>query len=100
MSIAFVNGEILTPDGFVTDRALLVEGTRIEDVVASDDPRVTRATRVEPAVVCYSPDSSIRRSTAAAGSCSMTPRQLPGPRHWRGAQPIRDDGLPAHADQR
>ena len=47
MSLAFVNGQILTPRGFVTDHALLVEGTRIEDVVAADDPRVSKARHVE-----------------------------------------------------
>ncbi len=47
MTLAFVNGEILTPGGFVADHALLVQGARIEDVVAADDPRVAKATRVE-----------------------------------------------------
>src|SRR6185437_12382152 len=47
MGLAFVNGEILTPDGFVRNHALLVEGARIDDIVAADDPRVSKATRVE-----------------------------------------------------
>jgi len=47
MGLAFVNGEILTPEGFVRDRVLLVEGARIEDLVTADDPRVAKATRVE-----------------------------------------------------
>jgi N-acetylglucosamine-6-phosphate deacetylase len=47
MQLAFVNGEMLTPEGFVTGRALLVEDSHILDVVAEDDPRVPRARRIE-----------------------------------------------------
>jgi N-acetylglucosamine-6-phosphate deacetylase len=47
MSLAFVNGEILTPDGFVTGRALLVDGLYIEDVVPAGDARVSRAQCVD-----------------------------------------------------
>ena len=47
MSQAFLNGPILTPQGFVSGRALLVEGAYIEDVVAASDPRISTAKRVD-----------------------------------------------------
>ncbi len=47
MSQAFLNGQLLTPQGFVAGRALLVEGAHIEDVVPESDPRVSRATRID-----------------------------------------------------
>lgn len=46
MSIeALVNGRVLTNTGWVDGRAVLVEGSRIADVVAMDDPRIGAARR-------------------------------------------------------
>jgi N-acetylglucosamine-6-phosphate deacetylase len=45
MARAFVNGRVLTPQGFRDDIAVLVEGDRIEAVVAADDARVRDADR-------------------------------------------------------
>jgi N-acetylglucosamine-6-phosphate deacetylase len=43
MRTALVNGRVLTDSGFVTDRAVLLEGERIADVVNPEDPRVASA---------------------------------------------------------
>jgi N-acetylglucosamine-6-phosphate deacetylase len=43
MTMAFVNARVLTPAGFVSDRAVLVEGGRIVDLAAPDDARVRAA---------------------------------------------------------
>ena len=46
MSVAFVNGRLLAPEGLVTGRALLVANGRIEAIVDSSDAR-TGATRYD-----------------------------------------------------
>ncbi|HEY6640722.1 N-acetylglucosamine-6-phosphate deacetylase [Povalibacter sp.] len=40
MLLAFVNGRVLQPAGFTAGLAVIVEGSRIVDVLAQDDPRV------------------------------------------------------------
>ena len=45
MPIALVNGRVLDDDGNFQDRVVLLEGDRIVDVVAADDPRCKRASR-------------------------------------------------------
>ena len=45
MAVALVNGRVLGDDGFLDDRAVLVEDGRIVDVVAGDDPRSRSATQ-------------------------------------------------------
>lgn len=47
MPIALTNARILTGEGFVTDRAVLLEGARIEAVVSSGDARVRKAQVVD-----------------------------------------------------
>lgn len=47
MTTAFVNGQILLPDGFVDGRAVLVEHNRIGAILDSSDARVTNATCVD-----------------------------------------------------
>jgi N-acetylglucosamine-6-phosphate deacetylase len=44
---ALINGRVLLPDGFATDRAVLVEGARIAAVVRADDARCRDAARVD-----------------------------------------------------
>jgi N-acetylglucosamine-6-phosphate deacetylase len=39
MRAALVNGRILTPEGIVAGRALLIDGARIDAIVRADDPR-------------------------------------------------------------
>ena len=43
MTIALVNGRILAPDGIVDRRAVLIDGSRISDVVSPDHPRCKAA---------------------------------------------------------
>jgi N-acetylglucosamine-6-phosphate deacetylase len=43
MPIALVNGRVLGDNGFIHDRAVLIEGSRIVDVVRDDDPRCQSA---------------------------------------------------------
>lgn len=43
MATALANGRILSDDGFVDDRTVLVEGGRIVDIVAREDPRLRGA---------------------------------------------------------
>ncbi|HKE49124.1 MAG TPA: N-acetylglucosamine-6-phosphate deacetylase [Rhodanobacteraceae bacterium] len=45
MARAFVNGRVLTEQGLRDDVAVLVDGDRIEAIVAADDPRVRDADR-------------------------------------------------------
>jgi N-acetylglucosamine-6-phosphate deacetylase len=45
MAVALVNGRVLAGDGFLDDRAVLLEGERIVDVVAPADPRCRGAER-------------------------------------------------------
>ena len=45
MPVALVNGRVLGDDGILEGRAVLLEGDRIADVVAGDDPRCSRAAR-------------------------------------------------------
>ncbi|HXV39929.1 MAG TPA: N-acetylglucosamine-6-phosphate deacetylase [Steroidobacteraceae bacterium] len=45
MRTALVNGRVLTNGGIVEDRAVLLEGGRIADVVSGKDPRCTQAER-------------------------------------------------------
>ena len=40
MPIAFVNGRVLQPSGFVEGLAVLVDGGRITDVIPVSEPRV------------------------------------------------------------
>jgi N-acetylglucosamine-6-phosphate deacetylase len=42
---ALGNARVLTDDGFVSDRVLLLEGERITGLVAKDDPRLVKAER-------------------------------------------------------
>jgi N-acetylglucosamine-6-phosphate deacetylase len=44
MTVALVNGRVLADDDVLHDRAVLLDGERIVDVVAADDPRCRRAT--------------------------------------------------------
>ncbi|HSW82140.1 MAG TPA: amidohydrolase family protein, partial [Usitatibacter sp.] len=43
--LALTNARVLLDDGFADDRAVLVDGGRIVDVVARSDPRINRAKR-------------------------------------------------------
>ena len=45
MTVALVNGRVLTDGGFVEGRAVLIEGDRIVDVVADNDSRIRDAAR-------------------------------------------------------
>ena len=45
MPIALVNGRVLGDNGILHDRAVLLEGNRIVDVIPQDDPRCKRAVR-------------------------------------------------------
>ncbi|MGB5131351.1 MAG: N-acetylglucosamine-6-phosphate deacetylase, partial [Steroidobacteraceae bacterium] len=45
MPVALVNGRVLGDAGILEGRAVLLEGSRIADVVANDDPRCARAVR-------------------------------------------------------
>jgi N-acetylglucosamine-6-phosphate deacetylase len=47
MSVAFVNGQVLTDGRFVTGQAVLVDGERISTIVRAEDPRVRGATAVD-----------------------------------------------------
>jgi len=47
MTQALLNARVLLDDGFVDDRAVLVEAGRIVAIVAADDPRVADADRVD-----------------------------------------------------
>lgn len=47
MSIALVNGRMLGDNGIEEDRAVLLNGERIADVVSVDDPRCRRAERYD-----------------------------------------------------
>src|SRR5450432_4178695 len=47
MTTAFVNGQILLPDGFVGGRAVLVEHERIIAIVDASDAHARNATRVD-----------------------------------------------------
>jgi len=47
MGTAFVNGRILTPDGFIDGRALLIDGERISALVDAHDPRLARCRRID-----------------------------------------------------
>ena len=49
MAIAFVNGRILTPDGFIVGHALLIDGERISALVDAHDPRLARCRRIDVA---------------------------------------------------
>jgi len=42
---ALTNARVLLDDGFADDRAVLVDGGRIVDVVARSDPRINGAKR-------------------------------------------------------
>jgi N-acetylglucosamine-6-phosphate deacetylase len=42
---ALGNARVLTDDGFVSDRVVLIEGERIAGLVAKDDPRLVKAER-------------------------------------------------------
>ena len=45
MPVALVNGRVLADDGILQDRAVLLEGDRIFDIVSADDKRCKRADR-------------------------------------------------------
>jgi N-acetylglucosamine-6-phosphate deacetylase len=47
MPVALVNGRVLGDAGIVDDRAVLLDGRRIVDVVPQDDPRCRRAARYD-----------------------------------------------------
>jgi N-acetylglucosamine-6-phosphate deacetylase len=47
MAIAFVNGRILTPDGFIAGQALLIDGERISALVDAHDPRLAPCRRID-----------------------------------------------------
>jgi len=47
MRTALLNGRILTPEGIVANRVLLLAGARIEALVTADDPRIQDARREE-----------------------------------------------------
>ena len=49
MTIAFDNGRILTPDGFIVGHALLIDGERISALVDAHDPRLARCRRIDVA---------------------------------------------------
>jgi hypothetical protein len=40
MTTALVNGRILLAEGFVADRAVVIEGDRITALLGRDDPRM------------------------------------------------------------
>ncbi|OOG65305.1 N-acetylglucosamine-6-phosphate deacetylase [Rhodanobacter sp. B04] len=44
MTLALINGRVLTADGWRNDLAVLLEGERIVDLLPPSDPRVSRAT--------------------------------------------------------
>ena len=43
MNLALINGRVLTPNGWVHDHAVLLDGARIADVLPASDPRVRNA---------------------------------------------------------
>jgi N-acetylglucosamine-6-phosphate deacetylase len=43
MTLALINGRVLTPDGWVRDHAVLLDGARIAAVLPASDPRVRDA---------------------------------------------------------
>jgi N-acetylglucosamine-6-phosphate deacetylase len=45
MTVAFINARVLTVDGWREDLAVLVEGSRIADLLPPSDPRVCKATQ-------------------------------------------------------
>jgi N-acetylglucosamine-6-phosphate deacetylase len=45
MAVALVNGRLLSDEGLLEGRAVLLEGGRIVDVVSGDDARCRRANR-------------------------------------------------------
>jgi N-acetylglucosamine-6-phosphate deacetylase len=47
MSVAFVNGRILTPGGFVAGHALLIDGARITALVDAHDERLAHSRRID-----------------------------------------------------
>lgn len=47
MTLAFVNGRILTPTGFVAGHALRVDGEHIVDVLSANDARLANLERVD-----------------------------------------------------
>src|SRR5262245_65198805 len=47
MPVALVNGCVLDDAGFRDDRVVLLEGGRISDVVAADDPRCNTVARYD-----------------------------------------------------
>lgn len=47
MTLAFVNGRILTPTGFVAGHALRVDGEHIVDVLSANDARLANVERVD-----------------------------------------------------
>jgi N-acetylglucosamine-6-phosphate deacetylase len=47
MASAFVNGRILTPDGFIAGQALLIDGERISALLDAHDPRLARCRRID-----------------------------------------------------
>jgi N-acetylglucosamine-6-phosphate deacetylase len=47
MSVAFVNGRILTPGGFVAGQALLIDGARITALVDAHDQRLAQCRRID-----------------------------------------------------
>jgi N-acetylglucosamine-6-phosphate deacetylase len=47
MPVALVNGRVLDNAGFRDDRVVMLDGSRISDVVASDDPRCSTVARYD-----------------------------------------------------
>lgn len=43
MTLALINGRVLTPNGWVYDHAVMLDGARIADVLPASDPRVRNA---------------------------------------------------------
>ena len=52
MPVALVNGRVLGDTGIVDDRAVLLDGDRIVDVVPHDDARCGRATATTSTATC------------------------------------------------
>ena len=101
MPVALVNGRVLADDGILQDRAVLLEGDRIFDVVfrgryalqASGPPRPRRP----PAAAGFSRypgERRRRRALQCRADGRRHPRDRPGP------PALRHDRLPADAHQR
>ena len=101
MPVALVNGRVLGDSGIEEGRAVLLDGSRIADVVADDDPRVagrrTTRPRRQAAAAGFPRHAGQRRRRRAVQRGADGRRD---PRDRPGASAVRHDRFPADADQR